>query len=138
MGFFDIFKKKQPSTTGVMPEICLKMGKMYELLDEGKLESPYAELSTYQSEVFDSGHNQYFANAQSRGGVEKEMSVLDQILPAKLKENLHKAYEMYCAFKGDENNEMRQKILDLFDDVLYDNNEAITSILEEYADKLEL
>lgn len=138
MGFFDIFKKKVPVISLEETEIMLKMRKMYKLFDEGKVEFPYAELITYQNEIFLRGHNQYFTNAQSRGGVEKEMSALDQILPAKLKENLHKAYEMYCTFKGAENDEMRQKILDLFDDVLYDNNEAITSILEEYADKLEL
>lgn len=55
MGLFNIFKKTKQQ----------KWNKMWELWSEGKIASPYAELMTYQSEVNNGGHNQYFTNVEN-------------------------------------------------------------------------
>ena len=61
MGLFNIFKKKKV----VLTEEQLKWNKIWDLWAEGEAESPYAELITYQSEINNGGHGQYFS-ASSR------------------------------------------------------------------------
>ena len=39
-----------------------KWNKMWDLWANGLTDSPYAELMTYQSEVYNGGHGQYFDN----------------------------------------------------------------------------
>ena len=58
MDIFGLHRKKK----GALTEAQLKWNKMWELWAEGKAGSPYAELMTYQSEVNNGGHSQYFSN----------------------------------------------------------------------------
>ena len=131
MGLFDFFKKKKVELT----EEQLKQNKMWELWAEGKSESPYAELMTYQSEINNGGHSQYFANVENTGDLSKEISALETILSAKLKANMQRAYKAYLVL---EENEKAEETLEQCDDVFYENEEEINSILDEYASTITL
>ncbi len=133
MGFFDIFRKKVKLT-----EEDLKWNKMWDLWVEGKVESPYAELMTYQSEVNNGGHSQYFTNVENVGDIQKEMSALETILSKKLNANLKKAYKAYLVLEEKEDDEKAEEVLDQCDDVFYDNEEEVDLALKEYASKIEL
>lgn len=134
MGLFDLFKKKKPQLT----EEQLKWNKMWELWTEEKVESPYKELMTYQSEVNNGGHDQYFTNVENSGDLQKDTSALEQILSSKLKKNLQKAYKAYLVLEEKEDDEKAEEILEQCDDVFYENEEEINHMLEEYASKMEL
>ena len=133
MGLFDIFKKKTQ-----LSEENLKENKMWDLWVEQKAESPYAELMTYQSEVNNGGHLQYFDNVKNTGDLQKELSVLEQILPQDLKENLKEAYKAYLIFEENEDDETVDEILEGCDNRFDDKQEDINVILKEYASKIEL
>ena len=134
MGLFDIFKKKKVELT----EEQLKWNKMWELWTEEKVDSPYAELMTYQSEINNGGHDQYFTNVENISDLNKEISALEQILSAELKNNLNKAYKAYLILEKKEEDEEAEKTLEQCDDVFYENEEEINRLLEEYACKIEL
>ena len=134
MGLFDIFKKKKVELT----EEQLKWNKMWELWTEEKVDSPYAELMTYQSEINNGGHDQYFTNVENISDLNKEISALEQILSAELKNNLNKAYKAYLILEKKEEDEEAEETLEQCDDVFYENEEEINRLLEEYACKIEL
>ena len=134
MGLFDIFKKKKVELT----EEQLKWNKMWELWTEEKVASPYAELMTYQSEINNGGHDQYFTNIENTSDLNKEISALEQILSAELKNNLNKAYKAYLILEKKEEDEEAEETLEQCDDVFYENEEEINRLLEEYACKIEL
>ena len=115
-----------------------KLDQIWSLWEEGQADSPYAELMTYQSEVGNGGHDQYFYNMENTGDLKKEMAALNTILPIKLKNNLDQAYEVYLLFKEKEGDEKSKEILEQCDDVIYENEEALNYILREYANKIEL
>ena len=66
------------------------------------------------------------------------MSALEKMLSPKLKNNLQKAYEAYLVLEEKEEDEKAEEVLELCDDVFYENEEEINRILEEYAAKMEL
>ena len=134
MGLFDAFKKKKVELT----EEQLKWNKMWELWTEEKVDSPYAELMTYQSEINNGGHDQYFTNVENISDLNKEISALEQILSAELKNNLNKAYKAYLILEKKEEDEEAEETLEQCDDVFYENEEEINRALEEYASKIEL
>ena len=134
MGLFDIFKKKKVELT----EEQLKWNKMWDLWVEGEVDSPYAELMTYQSEINNGGHDQYFTNVENTSDLNKEISALEQILSAELKNNLNKAYKAYLILEKKEEDEEAEETLEQCDDVFYENEEEINRLLEEYACKIEL
>ena len=134
MGLFDIFKKKNVELT----EVQLKWNKMWELWTEEKVDSPYAELMTYQSEINNGGHDQYFTNVENISDLNKEISALEQILSAELKNNLNKAYKAYLILEKKQEDEEAEETLEQCDDVFYENEEEINRLLEEYACKIEL
>ena len=134
MGLFNIFKKKKVELTVEQQ----KWNKMWELWTEEKVETPYAELMTYQSEINNGGHSQYFTNVENIGDLQKEMSALEQILSKKLGTNLKKAYKAYLVLEENEDDEKSEETLEQCDDVFYENEEEINYALEEYASKIEL
>ena len=101
-----------------------KLDQIWSLWEEGQADSPYAELMTYQSEVGNGGHDQYFYNMENTGDLKKEMAALNTILPIKL--------------KNKEGDEKSKEILEQCDDVIYENEETLNYILREYANKIEL
>ena len=108
---------------------------MWEMWTEEKVDSPYAELMTYQSEINNGGHDQYFTNVENTSDLNKEISALEQILSAELKNNLYKAY---LILEKKEEDEEAEETLEQCDDVFYENEEEINRLLEEYACKIEL
>ena len=133
MALFDFFKKKKTELT----EEQLKWNKMWELWSEAHADSPYAELMTYQSEINNGGHSQYFTNVENTSDLHKEMLSLETILPSKLSETLEKAYKAYLTL-GEKDDEKAEEILEQCDDLFYENEEEINHILKEYAAKIEL
>ena len=134
MGLFDIFKKKKVELT----EEQLKWNKMWELWTEEKVKSPYSELMTYQSEINNGGHSQYFCNVENVGDLQKEMSALEEILAPLLRENLQKAYKAHLVLEEKDDDEEAEVILEQCNDVFYENEEQINCILQEYANTLEV
>jgi len=133
MLIFDIFKRKRKE----QDDDELRWDKMWELWENDEAASPYAELMHYEAEINNGGHDQYFFNVSGTGDLEKEMSRLYSLLPAKLSRNLKKAYEAYLEMNDDNEDDITD-ILDSCDDVFYDNEELITDILRKYAATLEL
>lgn len=133
MSFWDLFRKKKVQLT----EEQLKWNKMWELWVDGAVHSPYGELMTYQSEVNNGGHAQYFDNVQNVGDLEKEMSALQQILSEKLRSNLLEAYRAHLVLEEKED-EQAEAILEQCDDVFYENESEINRALEGYASEISL
>lgn len=133
MRFFGLFKKKKIELT----EAQLKFNKMWELWTEEKAESPYAELMTYQSEVNNGGHSQYFCNVENVGDLQKEMAELGRVMPFDLNENLQEAYQAHLILEKTED-EKAEEIMERCDDVFYENEQIINQLLEKYAEKIEL
>ena len=131
MGFFDVFKKKNTALTTDQ-----KLDKMWELWADGEAESPYAELMTYQSEINNGGHGQYFCNVENNGDLSKEMTALETTLSDKLVANLHKAFKAYMNLEENEEDEKAEEIIGICDDVFFANEEEINKKLEAYANTL--
>ena len=133
MGIFDSIKKSEK-----LSDEQKKWNKMWDLWVEERIESPYAELMTYQSEVNNGGHDQYFSNLEERGVLQKEIVSVEKILPEILKNNFKEAYNAYLVLYKDEDNEEAQVKLDECDDIFYQYESEINKILEEYASRIEL
>lgn len=134
MGLFDLFKKKKVELT----EEQLKWNKIWELWTEERVESPYAELMTYQSEINNGGHSQYFCNVDNVSDLKKQMSVLKKILTSPLYKNLQKAYKAYLTLEENEDDENAEEVLEKCDVAFYENEEQINLILQEYANRMEI
>lgn len=138
--FFDIFRRKKNKAIGedVISEADEKWNRMWDLWAEGEIESPYNELMTYQSEVNNGGHHQYFLNTENNGDVRKDIDALCTILPSVLTENIQTAFKSYVELEQDKNIEANEEILEKCDDVFWENEEMINSILESYCKKIEI
>lgn len=132
MGLFNLFKKKKDT----LPDETLKWNKMWDLWTKGEIESPYSELMTYQSEINNGGHSQYFCNVENTSNLQEEMSSLNRILSSELKINLQKAYDAYLSEEADD--EEAEEILEKCDDLFYEKEQEINSILEGYAADIQL
>ena len=118
-----------------------KWNKMWDLWANGLTDSPYAELMTYQSEVYNGGHGQYFDNVGNTGNLQKEIAALGTILPAKVKRMLQWAYGVFMEL-GEKESEIAGMDLDAIiekcDDVFYEHEEEIDCILKKYASTMKL
>lgn len=132
MGIFGFLNKRKN-----VPSDERMIKTLWDMWERGRVESPYAELMTYQSEINNGGHDQYFMNVGETSCLQREMQALDVILPRVLQRNLHDAYEAYSALAVDENDEEAESKLEKCDDVFYENEEDINCILKEYASKIE-
>lgn len=113
---------------------------MWQLWTECRLPSPYQELLTYDAEVQDGGHLQYFINAEIRKfNMFSIMSALKEVLPEKLGDNLSAAYRSYCRLGIDVSDDdaiaeaLEDAPLSLFDDCFFELEEELLSLLESYA-----
>ena len=93
---------------------------------------------TYQSEVNNGGHDQYFLNVGNTGDLQKEMASLETVLSEKLQGNLREAYQAYLALTEKESDEKAEAALEQCDDVFFENEEEINRALKEYADRMVL
>lgn len=132
MGILDLFSK-----TAEQPEKERKWNKMWDLWAEGKAASPYAQLMTYESEVNNGGHSQYFDNTENTCELKPEVDLAGSILPEPLKSNLQRAYEAYLA-QGNDWDEQYDVIFDECDDVFYEHEQLLIAILEGYAETMKL
>ena len=132
MGVFSFFKKSKVKLTDEQK----KWNKMWDLWVEDRTDSPYSELMTYQSEINNGGHDQYFFNVENTGNLQREMAILETALPAKLRENLQNAYDAYRKLTNEEPDEQTETMLSQYDDVFYRDEEEINCVLRAYASKI--
>ena len=127
MGLFNIFKKKNAALTTEE-----KLNRMWDLWAKDKLKLPCAKLMTYESEVDNGGHDQYFFNVSNNGDLGAEVEAVLSMLPDPLRENLNRAYTAFIAQEDpcdDENEELFEECDDLF----YENEQLIIDIIYEAA-----
>ena len=135
---FDIFrrKKKNALDDNSLIEENKQWNKMWDLWANGEIQSPYNELMTYQSEINNGGHGQYFVNTENTSDLLKEMSGLNSVLSDTLKENLKTAYEAHLLLEQDETNEEAEAVLEKCDDVFFQNEKDINAILESFCKQI--
>lgn len=133
MGLFGWFQKKEEE----LPVADRKWNKMWELWVDEKAESPYAELMSYDSEVNNGGHSQYFFNTANCGDLKASAEILLKTLPEPLLSNFRKAYE---AFSGQEDicDDENDELFEQCDDLFYENEQCLLEILKKYSERLTL
>lgn len=134
MGVFGFFKKRKSELSREQK----KWNKMWDLWAENRADTPYAEVMTYQSEVNNGGHDQYFLNVEQTGDLQAEISILENVLSEELRSNLLTAYDAYQMLADKEADKEWEAILERCDDVFFKNEEEINRILKAYAAKIEL
>lgn len=136
-----IFKKKNK-----LSEEDLKWNKMWELWVDEELEQPISSLLTYDSEIQNGGHLQFFCNVEENATIELKdvLKQLKKILPDEIYSNLNNAYKKYkeLNFVPETSDEycdvaIEEPLLE-FDNFYYEHEEEIQNILKEYASKLEI
>ena len=120
MGFFARFKRNRLSAEEK------RWNRMWELWVKGKAKSPAAELMTYQAEVNNGGHSQFFDNTESIGELEQTAAVLRNTLTGVLLENFN------CAYAGWQNGD--DDLLNTCDEVYYANEAHLQALLHAYAE----
>jgi len=133
MGLFGFFRKKQTELTDEQK----KWNTLWELWVEGNVEVPYRQLMTYQSDVSNGGHDQYFTNIENTGNLPEELSVLKTILPQKLSDNLQTAYRAYLVLEN-AYDEAASQTMQRCDSMFYEAEKEITRTLQEYAKRIKL
>ena len=93
MGVFGHFKKSEPELSNEEK----RLNQMWALWAESHADFPWRDLMTYQGEINKGGHDRYFLNTGNTGDLQKEMVILETVLPEKLQSNLRKAYAAYRA-----------------------------------------
>ena len=116
---------------------------MWERWENGELPSPYAEMLTYDRDVREGGHLQFFINAELRGAnFFALMRALKQALPACHARNAAEAYRQYCALAIDIADDaaivqaLDDAPLSAFDDFYDAHEEEMIDALEACADAL--
>lgn len=111
MGVFGHFKKSEPELSNKEK----RLSQMWALWAEGHADLPWRELMTYQGEINNGGHDQYFLNTGNTGDLQKKMAILETVLPEKLQSNFRKAYAAYRALSEKESDGRAQAILEQCD-----------------------
>jgi hypothetical protein len=132
MSFFDLFKRKKNE----QPIEELQWNKMWDMWAEEAAASPYAELMTYESEINNGGHMQFFDNVSNTDDLPQTISILYTVLSDTLKQNLENAYRAYSEQQEDE--DTLDEILNECDNVFYENESEVEEILKEYAKTIKL
>lgn len=130
MSIFDLFKRKKETLTTEE-----KLDRMWELWEIGDLKDPCAKLMTYESEVNNGGHSQYFYNIANCGDLAAEVQAVLSMLPEPLRENLNRGYTAFAAQEDicDDDNE---ELFEECDDVFYEHEQLLIDILYESAKSL--
>ena len=132
MGLLDVLKKKKTTLT---PDE--KLDRMWAMWANNELKLPCAKLMTYESEVNNGGHSQYFFNIANCGNLAAEVEAVLPMLPEPLRENLSRGYVAFAAQKNisDDDNDA---LFEECDDVFYDHEQLLIDILYEAAKSLTL
>ena len=128
MGIFDAFQKNK---------INQKLDKMWDLWAESKLESPCAKLMTYESEVNNGGHSQYFFNVANCGDLAAEVEAVLSMLPEPLRKNLARGYAAFSE-QDDISDDINDALFEECDDVFYEHEQLIIDIIYEAAKSFEM
>lgn len=134
MGLFDFFKKRKAKLSDEQK----KWNKMWDLWASGQVDSPYTELMTYQSEINNGGHDQYFVNVENVSDLRREMATLTTILPETLQQNLQIAYRAYIESSEKGIDQSADEILEKCDEAFFANEEQINELLKTYAERIAL
>ena len=138
MGLFDFFKRKSaPKKEKSLPPEALRWNKMWDMWADEEIPSPYQDLMTYQSEVNNGGHSQFFLNVDNTADIESVVKEALSLLPQPLYGNLEAAFSAYKEYDGVDDDKM-EEILDNCDDIFYEYEEAINKILEDYSETVEM
>ena len=132
MGFFDIFKKKkvEPLTAEE------RWNRICELWEIGDLPAPLENLLTYESEVNNGGHSQYFFNVANCGDLAAEVESVLSMLPEPLRENIARVYTAFSSQK-DISDDINDELFEECDDVFYEHEQLIIDIIYETAKNFE-
>ena len=132
MGIFDIFKKKkvEPLTAEE------RWNRIWELWEIGDLPSPLENLLTYESEVNNGGHSQYFFNVANCGDLAVEVEAVLSMLPEPLRENLARGYAAFSE-QDDISDDVNDELFEECDDVFYEHEQLIIDIIYEAAKNFE-
>jgi len=125
MGLLGIFKRKATFK---------KLDRMWELWEQGQLEHPCAMLMTYESEVNNGGHSQYFDNLANSGRL-SEAEALLAMLPQPLLQNLNRAYIAFVS-QEDSSDDCNEALFEQCDEVFYEHEQVIIDMLYEAAKNL--
>jgi hypothetical protein len=136
MGLFDFLKikkndNKKEEKIAKKVEISedeARMNKIWDLWPD-KIPSPTSELMTYQAEVNNGGHDQFFFNLENGGRLEETMTQLRSLLKGGRLENLERAYVAYQNY--DENEDYAQEVMEECDEIYYDHEDEINQLLEK-------
>ncbi len=136
MSIFKKNKKDVEVKEQKLSEKDLKWNKMWDLWAKGEIASPHADLMTYQSEVNNGGHAQFFDNVSSTGHLRGVMAELQRILPNDVRIVLSEAYDAYRVNgpDADEN----EAFYEHADEVFYEKEHQIDKILEKFSEGIEL
>ena len=128
MGFFDIFKKKkvEPLTAEE------RWNRIWELWEIGDLLSPLENLLTYESEVNNGGHSQYFFNVANGGDLAVEVEAVLSMLPEPLRENLARGYAAFSA-QDDISDDVNDELFEECDNIFYKHEQLIIDMIQEVA-----
>ena len=139
MSIYDTNSKEYQEWEKTLPESSRKWNLLWKLWVDWELESPIFELMTYDAEVHNGGHDQYFANTEEFTDLEAHVEKVLSVLPPHLAENLKRIYQAYIAMEqGDYDEHEYTDLTTKCDMLYYDNSEIINQILQERADKLTL
>ena len=130
MGFFGLFKKKKALTTEE------KLNRMWDMWAEGRLELPCAKLMTYESEVNNGGHSQYFFNVANCGDLAAEVEAVLPMLPEPLRENLQRGYAAFST-QQDLSDDINDPLFEECDDVFYEHEQLLLDMLYEAAKNMQ-
>ena len=119
----------------------LKWNKMIDLWVENELNDPIKHLITYDNEIQNGGHLQFFENCQNE--LKSITSFLKKTLSKELNDNFKHAQNLYkkMCTEIEKDNFDEDKYLEKFeefDNFYYENEEEVKEILENYANTLEL
>ena len=114
-----------------------KWNLMMDLWTEEELPSPYQELITYDNEVNNGGHAQYFFNTDDCQDIKTEIETILPALPELLRENLMQGFKAFLAL-DDIIYDPENEVFSQCDDVFYDNEDLLIEILKQYADTFAL
>lgn len=134
MGIMSFFKKNKHGKS----EEENKLDRLWKLWAQDQAGHPYGDLMTYQAEVNNGGHHQYFSNVEETGDLSAAMAALESVLSEALQSNLRTAYEAYLKFEEDEDDEEAAETLEQCDEAFYAGEAEVNRKLTEYAAKLEL
>lgn len=138
--FITVNKKKDFSDDSSFSEE--KWNKMIDLWVDGELDNPIKDVLTYDAEVNNGGHLQFFENCNDE--LEEMMFSLKESLPRDVYDNLKQAYDIYKSMDTNIENVDEyvdvalQGDLDKYDHFYYENYDKVKGILKEYASTIEI